>query len=160
MGVPCFMSVTNSAAPLAQTGAWDLPTPWRFPTRGLAVRLFLTCWLVYSLHLATNTVREIYLALSIADHFSFRVDEYANIHPDLFEKRGYGWHIGANPGVSMLAAIPYALCRPVIDPILETVNRRRSAALASGKIEPPMYNSPWPLAQRFFQESWRRGLDV
>ena len=31
----------------------------RCSTRGVAWRLFLTCWLVYALHVATNTVREI-----------------------------------------------------------------------------------------------------
>ncbi len=75
------------------------PEPWRLTPREIAVRLFLTCWIVFSLHFATNTVREIYLALAIGDHLSFRVDEYANLHPDLFEKEGYGWHIGSNPGV-------------------------------------------------------------
>lgn len=153
------MQAAKSEAPSSPTGAYDQPAPWRFSARGLAIRLFLTCWLVYSLHAATNTVREIYLALAIADHLSFRVDDYAHIHPDLFEKPGYGWHIGANPGASMFGAIPYALCRPVIDPILNTVNRRRAARLAAG-IETPSYNSPWPMAQQFYREAWRRGLDV
>ncbi len=133
------------------------PAPWIFPVRGIAARLFVTCWLIYTLHVATNTVREIYLALAIGDHLSFRVDEYAHMHPDLFEKKGYGWHIGANPGASMLGAIPYALSRPVIDRVVASVNRARAA---SGVKEPPVYNSPWPMARYFFQESWRRGLDV
>jgi hypothetical protein len=133
------------------------PESWRFPPRGLALRLFLTCWLVYSLHFASNTVREIYPALAMGDHLSFRVDEYAHMHPDLFEKPGYGWHIGNNPGVSMLAAIPYALTRPVIGRIVAHVNQRR---IASGQTEPPSYNSPWPMAREFYREAWRRGLDV
>ena len=84
------------------------PFPQRsgYSPTGIAVRLFLTCWLVFVLHFASNTVREVYLALAIGDHLSFRVDEYARMHPDLFEKPGFGWHIGANPGGSMLAAIP------------------------------------------------------
>ena len=133
------------------------PAPWIFSTRGIAVRLFLTCWLVYSLHVATNTVREIYLALAIGDHLSFRVDDYAHMHPDLFEKPGYGWHIGANPGASMVGAVPYFLSRPVVDRIVAAVNRSRAA---SGAKEPPPYNSPWPMARAFYQEAWRRGFDV
>jgi hypothetical protein len=133
------------------------PASWRLAPRGIAVRLFLTCWLVFGLHFATNTVREIFLALAIGDHFSFRVDEYAGMHPDLFEKPGYGWHIGANPGGSMVAALPYALARPVIDRIVERVNRQRAA---SGHSEPPGYQSPWPMARAFYAEAWRRGLDV
>ena len=111
----------------------------------------------YTLHFATNTVREIYPALAIGDHFSFRLDEYAHMHPDLFEKEGYGWHIGNNPGASMLAAIPYALARPVIDPIVNRVQQRRAAA---GVTEPPSYNSPWPMARDFYKEAWRRGFDI
>jgi len=131
------------------------PKPWRYSPRSIAIRLFFTCWLVYSLHLATNTVREIYLALAIGDHLSFRVDEYANMHPDLFEKPGYGWHIGANPGASMFGAIPYAASRPVLDRIVAAVNRSRANVK-----EPPVYNSPWPLARQFYERSWRRGYDV
>src|SRR4051794_9291273 len=131
------------------------PAPWIYSARSIAVRLFVTCWLIYSLHVATNTVREIYLALAIGDHLSFRVDEYAHMHPDLFDKPGYGWHIGANPGASMVGAIPYAASRPVVDRIIAAVNRSRAKTR-----EAPAYNSPWPLARKFFEESWRRGYDV
>ncbi|MGH9802314.1 MAG: hypothetical protein ACRD82_18270, partial [Blastocatellia bacterium] len=133
------------------------PESWRFTTRGLAWRLFLTCWLVYGLHFATNTVREIYPALAIGDHFSFRVDEYANLHPDLFEKEGYGWHINNNPGASMLAAIPYAILRPAVDRVVARVQQQRAA---SGLTEPPNYNSPWPMAREFYKQSWQRGYDI
>lgn len=125
--------------------------------RQIATRLFLTCWLVYTLHFATNIVREIYPALSLGDHFSFRVDEYANMHPDLFEKEGYGWHIGNNPGASMLAAIPYFISRPLIDPIVDHVRNKREA---SGQAEAPEYDSPWPMAREFYAEAWKRGLDI
>ena len=134
------------------------PKPWILPARTIAVRLFLTCWIVFAVHVATNTVREIYLALAIGDHLSFRVDEYANMHPDLFEKKGYGWHIGANPGASMLGAIPYFFTRPIVDRVVARVNRARAA---SGLKEPPGgYNSPWPMAREFYQEAWRRGFDI
>ncbi|MBL8168264.1 MAG: hypothetical protein JNJ50_08935 [Acidobacteria bacterium] len=142
---------------LPNASAFDAqPTPWRFSVRSIAVRLFLTCWLVYGLHFATNIVREIYPALALGDHFSFRLDEYANLHPDLFEKPGYGWHINNNPGVSFVAAIPYAIARPVIDRVVARVQQQR---LASGQ-EPPAYNSPWPMAQEFYKTSWQRGFDI
>jgi hypothetical protein len=112
---------------------------------------------VFSLHFSPNIVREIYPALSIADHLSFRVDEYANLHPDLFETEGRGWHIGNNPGASMVAAIPYAFTRPIIDRIVKRVelNRQRSS-----RRSPPAYKSPWPLARKFHAEAWSRGLDL
>jgi hypothetical protein len=130
---------------------------WRFPTSGVAVRLFLTAWLIFSLHFASNTAREIFPALAIGDHLSFRVDEYANMHPDLFEKEGYGWHIGNNPGASMIAAVPYALTRPIIDAIVARIQSQRAA---SGQTEAPIYESPWPMAREFHREAWRRGLDI
>jgi hypothetical protein len=151
-------SIKSRIAVVAESPVADSsPTPWRFSPRGVAIRLFITCWLVYGLHFATNIVREIYPALALGDHFSFRLDEYANIHPDLFEKPGYGWHSGNNPGVSMLAAIPYAMARPVIDRVVERVQQQRAA---SGQTEPPAYNSPWPMAQEFYKEAWRRGYDI
>jgi hypothetical protein len=128
----------------------------RFTARGIAVRIFLTCWLIYSLHFATNIVREIYLGLAIGDHLSFRVDEYGGMHDDLFETPGRGWHIGNNPGASMLGAAPYALARPLVDRVVAAVNRQRAASGA----QPPAYNSPWPKARQFFADSWRRGYDV
>ncbi len=139
------------------SGNFQEPEIWRLTPRQIAVRLFFTCWLIFSLHFSTNIVREVYLALSIGEHLSFSVDEYANMHPDLFEKPGYGWHIGNNPGVSMLAAIPYGIASPFINVIVEKVQASR---LSSGKTDPPQYNSPWPMAQRFYAEAWHRGFDV
>ena len=130
---------------------------WRLPPRAIALRLFLSCWLVYTLHFATNIVREIYPSVAIGDHLSFRVDEYAGMHPDLFEKPGYGWHIGNNPGASMVAAIPYSIARPVIDRVATAVAHQRAS---SGQSEPPSYSSPYPMARDFFAEAWRRGVDV
>ncbi len=125
--------------------------------KSLGWRLFFTCWIVYGLHFATDIVREHYPAVALGDHFTFRLDEYANLHPDLFEKPGYGWHIGNNPGVSMLAAIPYALARPVIDRVVAKV---RAGRLARGDTVPPAFDSPRTRSEKFFAETYRRNLDV
>lgn len=142
------------AASLAPAGG---VIPWQYSARGIAVRLFLTCWLIYALHAATNIVREIYPAVSLGDRFSLRVDEYAGLHPDLFEKPGFGWHINSNPGASLVGAVPYALLRPVADRIVAQVNRQRASSPAAAA---PVYNSPWPMAREFYQKAWERGLDV
>jgi hypothetical protein len=144
--------VVLHAKPLASAGEIQ---PWRYSASAIAVRLFLTCWLIYSLHFATNTVREIYLALAIGERFSFRVDEYAGMHPDLFEKPGYGWHINGNPGASMVAALPWAVVRPWVDAIVKRVNAGRAATAG-----PPVYDSPWPMAREFYAEAWKRGYDI
>ncbi len=151
------MTTIHAERPSILDGRHSGSQAGRLSSRGIAVRLFLTCWLVYALHFATNTVREVYLALSLGDHLSFRVDEYAHLHPDLFELEGYGWHINNNPGASMVAAIPYALARPVIDRVVARVNASRQA---NSLTEPPVYHSVWPMARAFYQEAWRRGYDV
>lgn len=132
------------------------PQAWRFSRRGTALRLFLTCWLVYALHFATNTVREIYPALSLGDHLSFDVSEYLGLHPDLFELPGRGAFANNNPGASILGAIPYALVRPAIDAITARVARAR----AETGNPPREYRGAYPLTREFYREARERGLDV
>jgi hypothetical protein len=133
------------------------PNPWRFSTRGVAIRLFITCWLVFVLHFATNTVREIYPALSLGDHLSFDVSEYAGLHPDIFEVPGRGAFINNNPGASILGAIPYALSRPITDCVVEHVQRARAS---NPEAAPREYDSQYPMAREFYREAYKRGLDV
>ncbi len=137
----------------------SLPTVslFRFSDRGIAVRIFLTCWLVFTLHFATNTVREIYPALSLGDHLSFDVSEYAGLHQDIFEIQGRGTFINNNPGASMIGAIPYALFRPVTDRVVESV---RKARLENPQPEQVAYDTIYPLSQEFYQKARERGLDV
>lgn len=132
-------------------------TPWRMPAKSMAWRLFLTCWIVYGLHFATDVVREHYPAVALGDHLSFRLDEYGGLHPDLFKTEGRGWHIGNNPGISMFAAIPYALARPLIDRIVQRVETGRRER---GDTLPPAFDSPRFTSPVFYNEAYRRGLDV
>ncbi len=121
-----------------------------------SLALFLTCWLVYSLHFATNTVREIYPALSLGDHLSFDVSEYAGMHPDIFELPGKGAFINNNPGASILGAIPYTIFRPVIDYAVRRVKESRARAPKSTA----EYKTIYPMAQDFYREARARGFDV
>jgi hypothetical protein len=43
-------------------------------------RIFLIAWMLYSVHFATNVVREHYPAFSISEHGTFYVDEYQGFH--------------------------------------------------------------------------------
>jgi hypothetical protein len=122
----------------------------------IALRLFFTCWLVYTLHFATNTVREIFPALSLGDHLSFDVSEYAGLHPDIFEIPGRGAYINNNPGASILGAIPYALSRPIIDRITHFIQLRRQASSQPM----PEYETIYPMAREFFHQAYKRGLDI
>ncbi len=129
----------------------------RFSIRGISIRLFLSCWLLYVLHFATNTVREIYPALALGDHLSFDVSEYLGMHPDIFSLPGRGAFINNNPGASILGALPYALARPISDRVVERVQRQRQAR---GGNDTATYDSPWPMAREFYRQARARGLDV
>lgn len=134
-------------------------TFWRFSNRGIAIRLFLTCWMIFALHFATNTVREIYPALSLADNFSFDVSEYTGMHPDIFtlEGNGHGTFINNNPGASILGAIPYAVSRPVTDRIIERVQISRANNPQAAETK---FDTIYPMAQEFYKKSRERGFDV
>jgi hypothetical protein len=122
-----------------------------------ALRLFATAWLVYTLHFATNIVREHYPAFSLAERGTLRVDPYVGLHPDLFTLDGRGGFINNNPGASLLGALPYALARPAVDLAVERALRRRAASGAPPATE---YDDPRPNRRRFFQQTRERGLDV
>ncbi len=124
--------------------------------RSAAWRLFLTCWLIYALHFATNTTRELFPAMSLGDRLSFDVAEYEGLHHDIFRLEGRGVFINNNPGGSIIGAIPYALFRPLIDQLVARVQARRAAAGAA----PAEYDSPYPLAREFMRKAQERGFDV
>jgi len=119
-----------------------------------ATRLFITGWVVYSLHFATDIVREHYPAFSLAERGTLAVDPYLGLHPDLFEIAGRGAFINNNPGASLIAAVPYAVTRPLVDRVVSEALRARVNA------EPPSFDDPRPNRRRFFELSWSRGLDV
>ena len=122
--------------------------------RATAVRLFVTVWLVFSVHFTTNVVRETYLAITIGEDLSLRVDEYLGLHPDLFEFPGRGGFINNNPGASFFGAVPYALARPG----LEVLYRVRPGLLSPKP--PAAYDDPRPNRTTFMNESRARGLDI
>src|SRR5689334_98194 len=99
--------------------------------RSLALRLFATCWLVYALHFATNSVRELFLAITLGESLTVNVAGYAGLHPDIFELPGRGAFINNNPGASILGALPYALARPLVDRVLERTQQARAAGSES-----------------------------
>jgi len=127
------------------------------PSRRLQARLFWTCWLVFVLHFATDVVREHYLSFSLAEDYAFRMDKYLGLHVDIFDTPGRGAHIGNNPGVSMLGAVPYWICRPLIDRVVAIVNARRARL---GTEVTPEYNDPRPRRVEFYRKVYERGWDV
>jgi hypothetical protein len=80
--------------------------------RSLAVRLFFTCWLVYSVFWTPYIVREHFPAMSLAESGTLDVSRYYGWSDDIFRSPHGGAYINNNPGASLAAAIPLAVLRP------------------------------------------------
>ena len=119
-------------------------------------RIFLTAWVIYSLHFATNVVREHYPAFSIAEHGTFRVDEYQGFHADIFVHRDGHSVIGNQVFVSVLAAVPLF----IFDPILDRIEAYSKDKIAREGVRPDQYRIDKPNRQKFFQLVKERGLDL
>ena len=119
-------------------------------------RIFLVAWMLYSLHFATNVVREHYPAFSIAEHGTFRVDEYQGFHADIFVHRDGHSVIGNQVLVSVLAAIPLV----VFDPVLDRIEAFSKARIIREGVRNDEYRIDKPNRQKFFQLVKERGLDL
>jgi hypothetical protein len=119
-------------------------------------RIFLIAWLLYSVHFATNVVREHYPAFAIAEHGTFRVDEYQGFHADIFVHRDGHSVIGNQVLVSMLAAVPLF----VFDPVLDWLEARSKAKIAREGLPDDEYRIDKPNRQKFFRLVKERGLDL
>src|SRR5262245_61881999 len=119
-------------------------------------RIFLIVWMVYSLHFATNVVREHYPAFSLVDHGTLRVDEYQGFHADIFVHRDGHSVIGNQVLVSVLAAVPLF----IFDPVLDKLEDYRKAELARHGVTNAEYRTEKKNAARFFRLTRERGLDL
>jgi hypothetical protein len=130
------------------------------PTSAIRLRLFFTCWIVFVLHFATDFVREHYLVVSMVEDHTYALDKYYGLHVDIFknppEAKVQGAHHGANPGISMVAAVPYLIFRPAVDFI---VNRELAARAARGDTT-AVYQDDRPRRVEFYQKIRRMGLDI
>jgi hypothetical protein len=128
--------------------------------RGLHMRLFLTCWLVFSMHFATDFVREHYLVVSIAEEGTFDLTKYFGLHVDIFQNPPTaphgGAHHGANPGISMIAVLPYMAVRPAV----QWVVQRELASRDPSDTTAVYRDETRPRRLEFYQKTRRMGLDV
>ncbi len=126
--------------------------------RGWRIRLFLTCWVIYVVHFATDVVREHYLVMSMVENQTFALDPYYGLHVDIFqnppEATVQGAHHGANPGISMMAALPYVALRPLVDVVV-------ARELASRPpVDTVIYRDNRPRRVEFYGKIRERGLDI
>ncbi len=88
-------------------------------TKGIRWRLFITAWLVFGLHFATNIVREHYPAFSVVEKGTFQVDEFEGFHPDIFRHTDGHAYIGNQVAPSLVAAVPLILFDPALEKLQE-----------------------------------------
>ena len=128
--------------------------------QSIRLRLFLTCWLVYVAHFATDVAREHYLVMSIVEDHSYVLDKYYGLHPDIFinppASTVRGAHHGANPGISMLAAIPYFVLRPAVDIVVD----RELAVRRAHNDTAATYQDPRKNRVAFYRKIRKMGWDV
>lgn len=126
------------------------------PRTGITLRLFLTCWMVYCLHFATDFMREHFLVAAIVERHSFNLDPYAGRHADLFQHTdGHTYH-GANPGISMLGAVPYFVFHPLVERVVQGELARRRAQGDTAAV----YDDPRPARQAFYAWARASGFDI
>jgi hypothetical protein len=119
--------------------------------------LFVSCWMVLTLHFATNIAREHYPAMSLAERGTLAVDEYVDLHPDIFVAPNGHAYINNNPGVSILAAVPLFMVRPALA-AAESYGRRKVAE-SGGRVSAD-YADHRPNRLRFYRQVRERGLDI
>lgn len=90
------------------------------------LRLFLVCWVIFSLFFSTNIVREHYPAFTLIEHGNFRCDEYLGWHADIFQHTDGHAYVGNNVLGSVIAAVPLFVFDPILDRI-EAYSKRKLA---------------------------------
>ena len=88
-------------------------------SRGL--RIFLVCWAIFSVHFATNVVREHYPAFSIVADGDLKLDEYEGFHSDIFVHQDGHAYVG-NQIAGSLPAVPALM---IFDPLLDRLEEKR-----------------------------------
>jgi len=120
----------------------------------MAWRLFVTSWIVYAVHFATDFSREHFLVMSMVENHTFRLDPYADMHNDIFVLPNGHAHHGANPGISMIGAVPYFFAAPLVDRVVAAELAHRSNETH------PVYRDPRLARRLFYTLARERGLDV
>lgn len=83
--------------------------------RGVAIRLFVSVWTVYSLFWTPFLIRELFPALALVERGSLNAERYVKWCEDIFPGPLGGAYMNNNPGASLTAAIPLAAVKPLLD---------------------------------------------
>jgi hypothetical protein len=81
--------------------------------RAWALRVFLSCWLLYTVFWTPWIVREHFPAIALAESGQLDVTRYRDWTEDIFSGPHGGAYINNNPGASLTGALPLLLLRPI-----------------------------------------------
>jgi hypothetical protein len=123
----------------------------------LKLRVFLCSWIVFSLHFATNTVREHFPAFSLIEDATLKVDKYKDFHPDIFEHKDGHAYIGNSVIASIIAAVPLLAFDPVLDR-LEAYEKNKIRAEGTPATQYRLKNHP--NSRKFFELAKQAGLTL
>src|SRR5262245_11219035 len=121
-------------------------------------RLFLTAWVVYSVHFATNVMREHYPALSLVENGTFQVDRYLGLHSDIFLHTDGHSYIGNNVDTSVVAAVPLLAFRPMLDALEEHSKKKLAESDAPGGVY--RTEGRHPNSEKMFRMAKEQGLEL
>jgi hypothetical protein len=127
------------------------------PLSSVKIRVFLSAWIVFSLHFATNTVREHYPAFSLVQDGTLTVDRYRDFHPDIFVHPNGHAVVGNNVAASVVAAVPLFVFSPVLNR-LEAYEQDKIRRF--GIPETQYRNTAHPNSQKFFTVAKNAGLTL
>jgi hypothetical protein len=133
------------------------PRPRSGKGRELKLRLFLTCWIVFSLHFATNIVREHYPAFSLIQDGTLTVDRYRDFHPDIFVHPNGHAVVGNNVAASVVAAVPLFVFSPALN-WLEAYEQDKIRR--EGMPETEYRTADHPNSRKFFEIAKKAGLTL
>lgn len=99
--------------------------------RAWAGRVFVTCWLVYTVFGTPFIVREHFLTLALVEDGSLSVERYLGWTEAIFRGGRGGAFINNNPGASLTGALALIPFRPLLDRV-DRWNQARPRAARSG----------------------------
>lgn len=123
----------------------------------IPVRLFLVCWIAYSVFFATNVVREHYPAFALIERGDWVCDRYEGMHWDLFRHTDGHVYTGNNVMGSLIAVPPLLVFDPVLDRLEEHSLRKLAEDPSAAEAE---YDTKYPLRREMFRKVKRAGLDL
>lgn len=129
------------------------------PVRWLAsvkLRLFMMCWVIFSLHFATNVVREHYPAFGLIENGSLKLDRYVGFHSDIFVHTDGHAYVGNQIAGSLPALVPLFVFDPVLD-ALEAYSLRKLAERGSPDAS---YATEYPNSRALFELAAANGLEL